>query len=35
MPPDLADIVAAWTNLPQAVRAGIVAMVRATGTANE
>jgi hypothetical protein len=27
--PDLADVVAAWDRLPEAVRAGIVAMVQA------
>ena len=29
--PDLAAVVAAWDRLPEAVRAGIVAMVRAAG----
>jgi hypothetical protein len=29
--PDLARIVDAWPTLPEAVRAGIVAMVKATG----
>jgi hypothetical protein len=28
-PPDLAEIVTAWPNLPEALKAGIVAMVRA------
>jgi hypothetical protein len=28
-PPDLAEVVAAWPELPEAVRAGIVAMIRA------
>jgi hypothetical protein len=30
--PDLAGVVAAWPGLPEAVKAGIVAMVKATGT---
>jgi hypothetical protein len=30
LPPDLAAMVAAWPMLPEAVRAGIVAMVRAS-----
>ncbi len=30
VPPDLAEVAAAWSNLPAAVRAGIVAMVKAT-----
>ena len=30
VPPDLAEVVAAWGRLPAAVRAGIVAMVRAS-----
>jgi len=29
--PDLAALIAAWPNLPSAVKAGIVAMVKATG----
>jgi hypothetical protein len=29
--PDLAHIVAAWPNLPDAVKAGMLAMVKATG----
>jgi hypothetical protein len=29
MDPDLAAVVAAWPELPEAIRAGIVAMVRA------
>jgi hypothetical protein len=33
LPSDLAAVVAAWTTLPEAVRAGIVAMVRASLTA--
>jgi hypothetical protein len=28
LPPDLAAVVAAWPTLPEALRAGIVAMVR-------
>lgn len=32
--PDLAAVIAAWSDLPPAIRAGIVAMVRATGTAH-
>jgi hypothetical protein len=31
MPPDLAQVAAAWQNLPEAVRAGIVAMILASG----
>ncbi len=31
MPPDLAQVVAAWHHLPAAVKAGILAMVRAAG----
>ncbi|NOT02909.1 MAG: hypothetical protein HOP29_20095 [Phycisphaerales bacterium] len=29
--PELAAVVEAWTTLPDAIRAGIVAMVRASG----
>ena len=29
-PQDLAEIIAAWNTLPEAVRAGVLAMVRAT-----
>jgi hypothetical protein len=29
LPPDLAAVVAAWPTLPEAIRAGILAMVRA------
>jgi hypothetical protein len=29
MPPDLAAVVAAWPALPEAIRAGILAMVKA------
>ena len=32
---DLAAVVAAWAELPEAVRAGIVAMVKATGRVVE
>jgi hypothetical protein len=31
-PADLAALVAAWPKLPESIRAGIVAMVRATQT---
>ena len=31
VPPDLAEVVAAWGRLPAAVRAEIVVMVRASG----
>jgi hypothetical protein len=36
MPPDLAAVVAAWPDLAEPIRAGIVAMVRAAskGTAR-
>jgi hypothetical protein len=30
VPPDLADVVTAWPNLPAAIRAGILAMVKAS-----
>ena len=33
--PDLALVMAVWPSLPEAVRAGIVAMVRAHNEANE
>ncbi|MCE9556742.1 MAG: hypothetical protein K8T91_25615 [Planctomycetes bacterium] len=29
--PELADVVKAWPTLPEAIRAGIVAMVKASG----
>lgn len=32
MPPDLAAIVAAWPTLPEPIKAGIVAMVKASGS---
>lgn len=32
--PDLSAVVAAWPSLPPALRAGIVAMVKAAGAAN-
>ena len=31
IPPELAELAAVWHRLPHAVRAGIVAMVRAAG----
>jgi hypothetical protein len=31
LPPDLAALVAAWPDLPEPIRAGIMAMVRASG----
>ena len=33
--PELAEVVAAWSGLPVAVTAGIVAMVRAAGRAQD
>ncbi|NOT01404.1 MAG: hypothetical protein HOP29_12335 [Phycisphaerales bacterium] len=33
--PELAAVVAAWPTLPDAIRAGIVAMVRASGRTGE
>jgi hypothetical protein len=33
--PDLATVVNAWDRLPEAVRAGIVAMVKAAASAGE
>src|SRR3954466_772099 len=35
MPPDLAVVVSAWPDLPEPIRAGILAMVRAAGKSNE
>jgi hypothetical protein len=32
--PDLSAVAAAWPNLPLAIKAGILAMVRATGAAG-
>jgi hypothetical protein len=32
--PDLAEVVAAWSTLPEAVKAGILAMVRAASKAS-
>jgi hypothetical protein len=29
LPPELAEVVKAWPNLPEAIRAGILAMVKA------
>jgi hypothetical protein len=34
LPPDLARVVAAWPRLPDAIKAGVLAMVQATGDAN-
>ena len=31
MPPDLAEIISRWADLPPATRAGIVALVKASG----
>jgi hypothetical protein len=31
LPPDLARVVAAWDRLPDAIKAGILAMVQAAG----
>ena len=31
IPPEVAELAAVWHDLPDAVRAGIVAMVRASG----
>jgi hypothetical protein len=30
MPPDLAEVVAAWTRLPEVVKTGIMALVKAS-----
>jgi hypothetical protein len=35
MPPDLAAVVDAWPMIPEAIRAGIVAMVRASAHAAD
>ena len=35
LPPDVARIVAAWPTLPEAIRAGILAMVAAAGEAGK
>ncbi len=32
LPPDLADVVNAWPTLPEAIKAGILAMVKAART---
>ncbi len=29
--PELAEVIIAWVNLPQAIKSGILAMVKATG----
>jgi hypothetical protein len=34
MPPDLAQVAAVWQHLPEAIRAGIVAMVSAATTGH-
>lgn len=34
-PPDLAAVVEAWPKLPEAIRAGILAMVQAAGDGTE
>src|SRR5262249_45253223 len=34
-PADLAQVIAAWDSLPEAIKAGIRALVRAVGGANE
>ena len=34
LPPDLARVVAAWPRLPDAIKAGVLAMVPATGDAS-
>lgn len=33
-PPDLSKVVAAWPRLPEAIKAGVLAMVQATESAN-
>jgi hypothetical protein len=35
LPPDLAAVVAAWPSLPEAIRAGILAMVKAASVLPE
>jgi hypothetical protein len=35
LPPDLVAIIDAWETLPEALKAGIVAMVKAAGYANQ
>jgi hypothetical protein len=32
--PELAQVIAAWPTLPEALKAGIVAMVKAAGSSN-
>ena len=34
LPPDLSEVAAAWTTLPEVVKFGIVAMVRAASGTN-
>jgi len=34
-PPDLAEVVAAWPELPEAIRAGILAMIRSASGRGE
>jgi hypothetical protein len=34
LPPDLARVVTAWDRLPQAIKAGILALVQAAGGSN-
>jgi hypothetical protein len=33
-PPDLARVVATWDRLPEAIKAGILALIQAAGGAN-
>ena len=33
--PDLAEVIAAWPSLPEPIKAGILALVKATGTAGQ
>jgi hypothetical protein len=35
IPPDLTCVVASWDRLPKAIKAGILALVRAAGGPNE
>jgi hypothetical protein len=34
IPPDLARVVAAWDRLPEAIKAGVLALVQAAGGSN-